>query len=69
MDEITKKLKEIEWSWADKDFKSLEILEGRIAKKGRDLGLITYSDLVFGVSFTIPGYTNGTRPICEHNLV
>jgi hypothetical protein len=35
-------------------------LEARIAEAGRNLGLITYSDLVQGVTFHLPNIRNGT---------
>ena len=59
MDPIAAKLQEIEWRWADEASPTLAILEQRIADTGARLGLITYSDLVRGVTFQIPGVRSG----------
>jgi hypothetical protein len=59
MDPIDKKLQEIKWQWADKDLEALAMLEARIARTGHDLGLITYSALVDGVKFQVPGLRDG----------
>jgi hypothetical protein len=59
MDIISSKLLEIEWRWADKDPVALELLEERIAKAGRDLSLITYSDLVRGIKFNVSSLHDG----------
>lgn len=58
-DPILQKLKGIEWRWADKGSSALATLESRIAATGRDLGLITYSDLVRGVKFEVPTIRDG----------
>jgi len=49
----------IRWNYPDKDPHALAILEERIAETGRNLGLITYSDLVKGVTFHLPNVRNG----------
>ncbi|OLE54155.1 MAG: hypothetical protein AUG51_10010 [Acidobacteria bacterium 13_1_20CM_3_53_8] len=59
MDEIAKKMAEIEWIYADKDPQALSILEEKIAGTGRKLGLITYSKLVEGVDFHLPNIRKG----------
>lgn len=59
IDAIGRKLQEIKWSWADRDLGSLAALEARIADKGRKLGLITYSELVVGIKFNVPGLHDG----------
>lgn len=59
MDGIAKKLHGIEWVWAEKDLQALLILEQRIADSGSKLGLITYSELVAGVTFNVPSLHNG----------
>ena len=67
-DAIAAKLQDIEWRWADEDDDALSILEERIANAGRALSLITYSDLVRSVKFTMPTM-NGGKPfeIVVHN--
>jgi hypothetical protein len=47
------------WAWADKDPNALAALEQRIAETGRNLELITYSDLVKGLDFHLPNVRNG----------
>jgi hypothetical protein len=59
MDEIAKKMAEIEWIYGDKDPNALTVLEERIADTGRKLGLITYADLVKGVDFHLPNINRG----------
>jgi hypothetical protein len=45
---------EIEWIYATGDAAALRELENRIAAAGKKRGLITYSDLVRGVTFNLP---------------
>ncbi|MCA1614006.1 MAG: hypothetical protein LC800_07620 [Acidobacteria bacterium] len=59
MDNIIRKLDEVNWIYADKDSVALFELERRIAETGRKLGLITYSDLVKGIDFHLPNIRNG----------
>jgi hypothetical protein len=59
MDSIARKLTETGWTYGDKDPSALAILEGRVAKAGRRLGLITYSELVKGVTFHLPNVRRG----------
>jgi hypothetical protein len=59
MDAISSKLQVISWKWADSDPDALTKLETRIAEAGRRLGLITYSDLVQGILFKVPGVHGG----------
>lgn len=59
MDEVGRKMAAWTWTYADKDPAALAILEARIAEAGRDLQLITYSDLVDGVTFHLPNVHNG----------
>lgn len=54
MDPILQKFEEIEWRYATGDSKALTILEERIAVAGRKRSLITYSELVRGVTFNLP---------------
>lgn len=65
MDAISKKLQEIEWRWGDKDPHALKALEGRIADTGGHRSLITYSDLVRGIKFTVPTL-HGGKPFEIH---
>ena len=50
----------MEWTWGDKDPAALAELEKRIAREGRKLKLITYSDLVKDVVFHLPNIRNRT---------
>lgn len=59
MDEIARRMAAITWTYGDKDPQALAVLEGRIAETGRNLGLITYSDLVKGVTFHLPNIRHG----------
>lgn len=59
MDEVARKMAAWTWSYADKDPAALAILEERIAEAGRNLQLITYSDLVKGVTFHLPNVRSG----------
>jgi hypothetical protein len=59
MDEIARRMAEVEFSFAGKDPEALAVLEERIAETGRRLGLITYSDLVKGVVFHLPNVRKG----------
>ena len=58
-DELCKKMRDVNWIWADKDPNALAIMEERIAETGRNLGMITYSDLVKGIDFHLPNVKNG----------
>ena len=58
-DDLCTKMKAIEWIWADKDANALTILESRIEETGKNLGMITYSDLVKGVDFHLPHVRKG----------
>lgn len=58
-DELCKKMKAVDFIWADKDPNALSILEARIAAAGQNLQMITYSDLVKGVDFHLPNVRNG----------
>jgi hypothetical protein len=58
-DELCKKMRDVNWIWADKDPNALAIMEERIAETGRNLGMITYSDLVKGIDFHLPNVRNG----------
>ena len=59
MDEVAKRMAAILWKWGDKDAIALEELERRIARHLRQNDYITYSDLVQGVVFRVPGINNG----------
>ena len=59
LDPILQKFEDIEWRYATGDTKALSTLEERIAAAGRKRFLITYSELVRGVTFNLP---NVQRP-------
>lgn len=54
MDAIQQRFDDIEWSYATGDPKALKELEERIAAAARKRKLVTYSDLVRGVTFDLP---------------
>ncbi|MGH7684727.1 MAG: hypothetical protein ACREMT_10310, partial [Vulcanimicrobiaceae bacterium] len=54
MDKVDQKFAEIAWTYATGDSKALHELEERIAAAARKRGLITYSDLVRGITFNLP---------------
>ena len=58
-DDLCRKMRDVNWKWADKDPEALAVLEGRIEEAGRSLQMITYSDLVKGVDFHLPNVRNG----------
>jgi hypothetical protein len=58
-DDLCRRMQDTTWTWADKDPKALEALEQRIAETGRQLAMITYSDLVRGIDFHLPNVRNG----------
>jgi hypothetical protein len=43
----------IQWLWADKDAEAVRAIERRLASAARSGDLITYSDLVRGLKFTL----------------
>ena len=59
MDAIARKMAAIKWHYPDRDPDALAILEERIAEAGRNLSLITYSDLVKGVVFHLRNINEG----------
>jgi hypothetical protein len=59
MDPIAEQMAAIAWKFADKDPNALALLEERIAETGRNLELITYSDLVKGIVFHLPNIGDG----------
>jgi hypothetical protein len=56
---VEEKLKEVRWEYADKDPNAVGILTKRIEEIGRKFGLISYSDLVKGVTFSFPNIRSG----------
>jgi hypothetical protein len=54
MDAVEKRLQEIEWRYPTGDPKALKTLEERIAGAGKRARLITYSELVAGITFSLP---------------
>lgn len=61
MDDVTREMVRIRWTWADKDPEALAELESRIRQAGRRRTLVSYSDLVNGVVFRLPNL-NGGQP-------
>lgn len=59
MDTLKERMANVKWHYAGKDENALLILEERIAETGRNLQLITYSDLVKGVPFQLPNVRDG----------
>lgn len=59
--EVKRRLTEFEWHYADQDPCASRELSRRIAQAGRRQELITYSNLVRGVTFQIPSVNEG-RP-------
>src|SRR5436190_1419127 len=59
MDKLTEKFRSIHWQFADQDPAALAELESRIASAGRQLQLITYSNLARGVVFHLPSIRDG----------
>lgn len=57
--QLAKKLTDREWTYADADPAAKAELTRRIEAAGRKLGLITYSDLVRGVTFHLPTIRQG----------
>ena len=60
MDEIAKKMAEWQWTYAPQDPIAYAELEKRIAEAGKNLSLITYSDLVKGIEFHLPSVNEGS---------
>ena len=54
VDPVAQRFLDMEWLYATGDPKALRALEERIAFAGRKRSLITYSDLVRGVTFDLP---------------
>ena len=59
MDSTLARMQEINWSWATQDPSAQATMERRIIARARKQGLITYSDLVSGVDFTVPTVNDG----------
>ncbi len=59
MDQALAKLTSMSWPYADRDPAALAKLEGRLADVGRREDLISYTDLVHGVTFRLPNVDNG----------
>jgi len=58
--EVLEKLDEIECTYAPEDYEACVELAERIARTGRlGTNLISYSNLVAGVTFTLPSVNNG----------
>ncbi|MDE2839832.1 MAG: hypothetical protein OXM03_04315 [Chloroflexota bacterium] len=53
------KLRSLTWEYAPHDLDALAVLRERIADTGKRFGLISYTDLVRGVSFHYPNINSG----------
>jgi hypothetical protein len=60
-DPVVEKLAAIRWKWAEQDRGALEEMRRRIVERARAQDLITYSDLVRGITFHL-GTVNDGRP-------
>src|SRR3954468_18557468 len=63
MDPIIEQFKAIQWKYAPQDNAALVELERRLAEAARKRSLITYSDLVRGVTFNLPSLRDPVRTI------
>ena len=59
MDAIEKQMNEMNWSYAESNPDALAELKRRIEDAGRREDLITYSELVKGVTFHLPNVNKG----------
>lgn len=63
MDKISERFQTISWHYAPRDPEAQAQLETRIAEVGRREDLITYSDLVRGVTFRLSNLTDSAHQI------
>jgi hypothetical protein len=56
---VLERFRAIRWAYANRDDAALRELRHRIAETGRHRGLVEYSDLVQGVTFTLPSIAQG----------
>lgn len=63
MDQITERFREMSWKYAPQDSLALAELERRLGEAARKRSLITYSDLVRGVTFNLPTLREPIRTI------
>ena len=54
MDKILERFRAIKWHYAPHDAAARAEIDRRIAEVGRKRALITYSDLVRGITFNLP---------------
>ena len=59
MNQHRAKLESMTWPYADRDPAALSALGDRLVQVGRRADLITYTDLVRGVTFRLPNVDNG----------
>jgi hypothetical protein len=62
MDAVAKQLADTMWPYASQDLQALAAIERRVANVGRERGLLTYTEVVSGISFRLPTVEHG-RPI------
>lgn len=63
MDSITQTFRAIPWKYAPQDSLALAELERRLAEAARKRSLLTYSDLVHGITFNLPTLREPIRTI------
>jgi hypothetical protein len=63
MDKILERFRAIRWHYAPRDEAARAELGRRIADAGRRGGLVTYSDLVRGITFNLPNLLEPKRQI------
>lgn len=61
MNQVKRKLADYSWNFANRDPRALKELEKRIINTARRQDVITYSDLVKGITFSLPN-VNGGQP-------
>ena len=59
MDPVAQKLDSYPWPYADQDPQAVEIIAERVATTGRQQRLLSYSDLVRGITFHISTVNKG----------
>lgn len=63
MDKVLERFRGIKWNYAIRDEAARDELGRRIAEVGRRADLITYSDLVRGITFNLPNLSEPRHQI------